>query len=251
MTQPAGQSSRSSLEAIVEPPASLPSTVLENTPASPSPGSHDYDEVVVQKRVWTRGGNIVEPFEAALLDLELAKVEKGEDFPPNMTGDNDGLVCIPTNMRGAATIPANITAVDIVNRLPPDNMHRAGARLYHAHEVIHLVTCMPTVYKIGITTNPVWRWSQYKKEETYDKMHLIDFSNLPGWAPMMEAALIRDYIGASGCYNVASGGEGPRSGTGVSDAPGAAGGFVYIVTGDAGKGKLMGPYRHGKKPRLA
>ena len=47
MTQPMGSQ------------ASVPSTVLEGTPASPSLGSHDYAEVRIPKHVWTRNGNVV------------------------------------------------------------------------------------------------------------------------------------------------------------------------------------------------
>ena len=219
----------------------LPATLQEEWPASPSPGSHDYGEVRIPKHVWTRNGNVVEPFEAVLLDLELAKTEDGKEFPENMTGDNDGLICVPTSVASHGKIPEGIKPAGIISRLPPDTMHRAGARLNWAENMIQMcISGQPTVYKIGITTNPVWRMSQYMKENMYDLMHLIDYSTLPGWAPMLEAALIRDHIGLSGCQNVQSGGEGPGSETGLSDKPGVAGGFVYIVTGDAGAGELLG-----------
>ena len=219
----------------------LPATLQEEWPASPSPGSHDYADVIIHKHVWTRNGNVVEPFEATLLDLELAKAEDGKEFPENMTGDNDGLICVPTSVASHRKIPEGIKAVGMMIRLPPDHMHRAGARLNWAENMIQLcISGQPTVYKIGITTNPVWRWSQYKKENMYGMMHLIDYSTLPGWAPMLEAALIRDHIGQSGCQNVQTGGEGPGSETGLSDKHGVAGGFIYIVTGDAGAGELLG-----------
>ena len=219
----------------------LPATLEEEGPASPSPGSHDYSAVIIHKHVWTRNGNLVEPFEATLLDLELAKAEDGKEFPENMTGDNTGLVCIPTSTASHGKIPEGIKAVGIMIRLPPDHMHRAGARLNWAEHMIQMcISGQPTVYKIGVTTNPVWRLSQYMKENMYDLMHLIDYSTLPGWAPMLEAALIRDHIGRSGCQNVQTGGEGPGSETGLSDKHGVAGGFIYIVTGDAGAGVLLG-----------
>ena len=60
-------------------PATLPEETLpEEAPASPAPSSHDYADVIIHKHVWTRNGNLVEPFEATLLDLELAKAEDGK-----------------------------------------------------------------------------------------------------------------------------------------------------------------------------
>ena len=219
----------------------LPATLQEEWPASPSPGSHDYSDVIIHKHVWTRNGNLVEPFEATLLDLELAKAEGAKEFPENMTGDNDGLICVPTSVASHGKIPEGIKAVGIMIRLPPDHMRRAGARLNWAENMIQMcISGQPTVYKIGITTNPVWRMSQYMKENMYDLMHLIDYSTLPGWAPMLEAALIRDHIGRMGCQNAQTGGEGPTSETGLSEKHGVVGGFTYIVTGDAGAGVLLG-----------
>ena len=224
-------------------PATLPEETLPEEAASPAPSSHDYADVIIHKHVWTRNGNLVEPFEATLLDLELAKAEDGggKEFPENMTGDNDGLICVPTSVASHGKIPEGIKAAGIMIRLPPDDMHRAGARLNWAENMIQMcISGQPTVYKIGITTIPVWRLSQHMKENMYDLMHLIDYSTLPGWAPMLEAALIRDHIGKTGCQNVQTGGEGPGSETGLSDKPGVAGGFVYIVTGDAGAGEMLG-----------
>ena len=64
------------------------------------------------------------------------------------------------------------------------------------------------VFKIGYTSNPVFRFYKYQLLH-YSHMSLLHVTSCKGAAEMLEAALIDQYLGLSGCRNEQLGGEGP------------------------------------------
>lgn len=77
------------------------------------------------------------------------------------------------------------------------------------------------VFKLGLTSNPVVRFSFYK-EANYTHMSLLHVSTNLGLCQMLEAALIAANLSEKECRNEKYGGEGPPS----SDEPFH---FVYVV----------------------
>lgn len=90
------------------------------------------------------------------------------------------------------------------------------------------------MFKIGVTKDPLHRWSNveygYKYEKShsrkplYDRMVVlieVDSSQAAGFA---EAALIAEFYGDSGCMNKALGGEGIGKNVPLKH-------FIYVVFG--------------------
>ena len=155
-----------------------------------SEGSSEEPPKDIPVNIWTRDGHMVDDVEADLLDLQFSGTGPDVLFY-NKYGLTEGLEVVPTRPFLPHDIPSNVRPRNIFgNNLPRSSMVRAGSRLQHAMEVVAMVVDGPMVFKIGITTNPVWRWSQYEKESVYQGMVLVDFSTLPGRAPMLEASLI-------------------------------------------------------------
>ena len=163
---------------------SCASTVPETSQAS-----HEVQEIPLH--VWTRDGHLLEEFEARVLDRELFESVGQQLVETGLTGPLDGLLCVPTANKTMQQIPWVVRPAGIKCNFAPSDVQRAGARLEHCERVIGRFLEGPVIFKIGITTNPVWRWSEYQKENIYDRMVLLDFSTLEGWTPMLEAALIR------------------------------------------------------------
>ena len=88
------------------------------------------------------------------------------------------------------------------------------------------------VFKLGYTTNPVFRFYKYQLLN-YSSMTLLHVTPCKGSAQMLEAALIDQYLGLSGCRNEQFGGEGP----GHIDADDY---YVYIVGARADQAKPIG-----------
>ena len=64
------------------------------------------------------------------------------------------------------------------------------------------------VFKIGFTSNPVFRFQKYRNLN-YSDMSLLHVTPCKGTAEMLEAALIDQHMGLNGCRNEQFGGEGP------------------------------------------
>ena len=111
----------------------------------------------------------------------------------------------------------------------------AGAVLHHASDVIkNLQAKGPLVFKVGVTKDPIHRWSNveygYKFEKAYSRKPLyermlvlieVDSSQAAGFA---EAALIAQFYGQNGCMNRALGGEGIGQNVPCKH-------FIYVVYG--------------------
>ena len=217
----------------------------QRTPSSE--GSREEPTEDIPVNIWTRDKNMVDEFEAELLDRQLYGMKPGTTFQ-NRFGLTEGLECVPTTRHLPHEVPRAVRVRNVYGiNLPRSGMTRAGSRLHHAQDVVAQAIRGPTIFKIGITTNPVWRWSEYEKESIYQSMTLVDFSTLPGWSPMLEAALINTFADNPGMQNKASGGEGPGGEKGTKEGRGS---FVYVVTGNAGQGKLLGYPRNKKKTKV-
>ena len=111
---------------------------------------------------------------------------------------------------------------------------REGAVLRAAiSKIDRLVQRCPTVFKIGITNNPVKRCHNRRygyRLEGFRTMRLLWASHVREGIAMLEAALILHYEGRPGFRNVATGGEGPPN-----RAPPF---FCYVVTMPA-DGRVM------------
>ena len=117
-------------------------------------------------------------------------------------------------------------------KLPPARAS-AGKALQAAKDVINSVLCKgPTVYKIGLTGNPIFRF--YKKpskaspsagyfhdKERFQYMYVLFAGATWDEAALMEAVLISEFSAKPGCRNVNPGGEGRK----VFDPPY----FTYLV----------------------
>ena len=88
------------------------------------------------------------------------------------------------------------------------------------------------MFKVGYTTNPLFRFYKYQVLN-YSSMTLLHVTSCKGSAQMLEAALIDQYLGLSGCRNEQFGGEGP----GHIDADDY---YVYIVGARADQAKPIG-----------
>ena len=89
----------------------------------------------------------------------------------------------------------------------------AGAVLDHAMSAMtKLLELGPTVFKIGITHQPIVRWHNpvygYKRDlDQYQQMVLLFITADPIAAAFLEASLIDRFIATPGCRNKAKGGE--------------------------------------------
>ena len=88
------------------------------------------------------------------------------------------------------------------------------------------------VFKIGFTSNPIFRFSKYRGLN-YSDMCLLHVTPCKATAEMLEAALIDQHMGLSGCRNESFGGEGPGH---IQ----AAHYYVYIVGARADQLKPIG-----------
>lgn len=108
-------------------------------------------------------------------------------------------------------------------RLPQST--NAGAILAHAARIVQeTVERGPTIFKIGITVDPVHRWGNQKygyqhDRDRYQQMLVFAEADSAG-AAMLEASLINMFKQTSGCRNTAPGGESVKPGCAV---------FTYIV----------------------
>jgi hypothetical protein len=108
------------------------------------------------------------------------------------------------------------------NLAPSSN---AGAILDHAIRLVDdIVNNRPTIFKIGITTDPAYRWGNTKYGyqhdiDKYEQMLVLSEADSTG-AAMLEASLIRKFRDISGCRNTAPGGESVRQGCTI---------YTYIV----------------------
>ena len=108
-------------------------------------------------------------------------------------------------------------------RLPKAKL--ASAVLQHCVAVVAGVSAQGARFKIGITSDPGFRWFNegygYARQGTYVCMHIIAIVKTMEAAAYLEAALIREFRSYVLCDNEASGGEGAAWDT----SPG----FVYVV----------------------
>jgi hypothetical protein len=86
-------------------------------------------------------------------------------------------------------------------------LDRSAKHVQQFRERMNINLC---VYKVGMTTNPLVRWHSYK-QDGYDLMSLLHVSASKGLIDMLEAALIREHMGNTGCRNIRLGGDGPSS----------------------------------------
>ncbi|CAJ1422627.1 unnamed protein product, partial [Effrenium voratum] len=162
------------------------------------------------------------------------------DFSAALGASLESLRCVPLDGDLHRMLPPELLGDPRVSaaRLPSRNGkggELAGAALCRAKGVVTQIldAMAPVVFKIGITCTPLVRWRAYDREG-YQQMHLLHVTEEPGLVQMLEAALISEFQGRSGCRNVAKGGEGP-----VGRGPY----FAYLVVVSCGGGELL------KKPR--
>ena len=90
--------------------------------------------------------------------------------------------------------------------------HTAGKILQHCKRKVngfrHLIGANVCVFKIGFTSNPIFRFRKYQ-ELNYSSMMLLHSTPCKGTAEMLEAALIDQHQSIVGCRNIQCGGEGP------------------------------------------
>ena len=115
------------------------------------------------------------------------------------------------------------TAKDMSIDLGPP---RAGAMLEHCINCIaRRLEQGPTVFKVGITADPIVRFVFYKTDrDVFSHMLLLCVSQEPGYVAMLEAALIREFQRShrnQGFRNVATGGE---------NCPDRGPVYLYVVT---------------------
>lgn len=116
----------------------------------------------------------------------------------------------------------------IVFHLPKCPRATASQVLKHSEERIAQLSCKhPAVFKIGIATNPVKRWSHptygYCREvrERWQTMKIVAVTACSFSAALIESALIQKFKGRPGCRNENPGGE--------SASPGEGPHFTYVV----------------------
>lgn len=89
--------------------------------------------------------------------------------------------------------------------------------------VQHVLHGGPTIFKIGLTRDPLHRWGNRAygyNQEGFSRM-IILCATVPAWAAALEAHLIGIFRGVPGCRNTAPGGESTPSHPPV---------FVYVVS---------------------
>ena len=106
----------------------------------------------------------------------------------------------------------------------------SGAVLEHCMSHIVALTRTPRTYKIGLTWSPEHRWNHkeygYHKDGKYNSMDVLAQTSTAEGAAYLEANLIGQFRNTAGCMNVATGGEGLRTGTGIEGPY-----YVYVVHG--------------------
>lgn len=106
----------------------------------------------------------------------------------------------------------------------------SGAVVQHCKSHILALTHSHRTYKIGLTWSPEHRWSHkewgYHKDGKYNSMDILAQTSTAEGAAFLEATLIGQFRNTTGCMNVASGGEGLRTGTGIEGPY-----YVYVVHG--------------------
>ena len=117
-------------------------------------------------------------------------------------------------------------------KLPPPSA-KAGQSLAYCREVIRkLLMQGPTVYKVGITGHPVFRFYKrptrlspsagyFYERDNYQSMWLLYATATWDEAALMEAVLIESLLHQPGCRNLHPGGEGRQVFSGPY--------FCYIV----------------------
>ena len=90
--------------------------------------------------------------------------------------------------------------------------HAAGKILQHCKNKVDAfrrrIGANVCVFKIGFTSNPIFRFRKYQ-ELNYSSMMLLHVTTCKGTAEMLEAALIDQHHSLVGCRNIQLGGEGP------------------------------------------
>lgn len=122
-----------------------------------------------------------------------------------------------------ARLPEQAVVPKVKFNLAPSS--NAGAILDHAIRLVDdILNNRPTIFKIGITTDPAYRWGNNKYGyqhdiDDYEQMLVLSEADSTG-AAMLEASLIRKFRDVSGCRNTAPGGESVRQGCTI---------YTYIV----------------------
>lgn len=118
-----------------------------------------------------------------------------EEILPQLHGTNNGKGCI-------------------LFHLCKNPKAKASAILQHAlNSVLDLSKKHPAVFKIGITSNPIERWTHSKygyaldKRENWLGMKVIAVFDTSALAAMVESFLIHKFVNTPGCRNAAAGGE--------------------------------------------
>ena len=121
----------------------------------------------------------------------------------------------PTSVVRPASLTKEQRLANVVFRLPQSNL--SGAILAHAEARVHsIVKHGPTIFKIGITTDPAHRWGNCRYGylhdlNNYQQMLILSEDESAG-AAMLEASLINTSRHTPGCRNTAPRGENARQG---------------------------------------
>ena len=127
-------------------------------------------------------------------------------------------------------------------QLPRPSLNAGKALLSVRNKVASILSLGPTVYKIGLTGDPMFRFYKVPSQtsasagyrhdlEQYEEMHVLFAGATWDEAALMEAVLIAEFQGRPGNRNINPGGEGRQ----VYDPPY----FTYIVF----KSALIAPKR--------
>ncbi|CAE7258683.1 unnamed protein product [Symbiodinium necroappetens] len=127
-------------------------------------------------------------------------------------------------------------------QLPRPLLNAGKALLFVRNKVASILSLGPTVYKIGLTGDPMFRFYKVPSQtsasagyrhdlEQYEEMHVLFAGATWDEAALMEAVLIAEFQGRPGNRNINPGGEGRQ----VYDPPY----FTYIVF----KSALIAPKR--------
>ena len=117
-------------------------------------------------------------------------------------------------------------------KLPPVSANTGQALACCRKVIKHVLEQGPTVYKIGITADPLLRFYKkpcsgspspgyYQSHEKFKCMYVLYAGSTWEEAALMEAVLIEPHLNKPGCRNVRPGGEGRRMEHGPF--------FTYIV----------------------
>ena len=139
--------------------------------------------------------------------------------------DTSKLRCVPTDGKITRRLPETFLGDLRVSSVRlPSCREQSGKALTRCIQIVsQLLGEYPNgatpLFKIGITCNPLFRFTHYE-QEGYTSMHLLYATESRDAVCMMEAALIKEFKGSRGCKNIAPGGEG---------ASGRAPHFAYCV----------------------